>query len=102
MFSLVPFVKALTGTAASTNHQFNHQPQTTNASNCYTNPIVEAIVTQTIAPGRRGQVKCQGSWWTAKSMQGLTLLPGKVVYVISRQNITLYVEPAFIDSRQGH
>ncbi|MBW4693336.1 MAG: NfeD family protein [Lyngbya sp. HA4199-MV5] len=97
MVSLVAFVKTLIGAKAPT----HYHAQTSKGSTCHANPVIEAIVTQTIAPGRRGQVKCQGSWWTARSVQGLTLLPGKVVYVISRQNITLYVEPAFIDSMQG-
>lgn len=98
MTSLIAFVKTLLGSAAPT----NHPSRRAEVSTCYANSVIEAIVTQTIAPGRRGQVKCQGSWWTAQSVQGLTLLPGKVVYVIGRQNITLYVEPAFIDSMQGH
>ncbi|PSB29792.1 NfeD family protein [Stenomitos frigidus] len=94
MFSLIAFVKTVIGIEGLT----NHQPQ---VSTCNSTSAIEAIVTRTIAPGRRGQVQCQGSWWTAKSVQGLTLLPGKVVYVISRQNITLYVEPGFINSIQG-
>ncbi|MGA7936249.1 MAG: NfeD family protein [Kovacikia sp.] len=54
----------------------------------------EAIVTQTIKPGSKGQVKFQGSWWTARCELGITLVPGKVVYVIARQNsTTLYVLP---------
>lgn len=97
MVNLIAFAKTRLGAAAGT-----RKPQTPRTSTCYAKPMIEAIVTQTIAPGRRGQVKCQGSWWTAQSVQGLTLLPGKVVHVIGRQNITLYVEPAFIDSMQGH
>lgn len=97
MFSLLTFVKTGAGTEALTNHPL----QTASSSSYCAKPVIEAIVTQTIAPGRRGQVKCQGSWWTAKSIQGLTLLPGNVVYVTNRQNITLYVEPAFINSTQG-
>jgi hypothetical protein len=54
----------------------------------------EAIVTQTIEPGRKGQVKFQGSWWTARCELGMRLLPGKIVYVIARHNsTTLYVLP---------
>jgi membrane protein implicated in regulation of membrane protease activity len=98
MFRLIAFVKTLLGAE----EPINHHPQAIGDSTYDATPAIEAIVTQTIGPGKRGQVKCQGSWWTAKSVQGLTLLPGKVVYVISRQNITLYVEPAFIDSIQGH
>jgi membrane protein implicated in regulation of membrane protease activity len=61
----------------------------------------EAIVTQAIAPGRKGQVKFQGSWWTARCSQDITLRPGNLVRVIDRQLITLYVEPVFSNA-QGH
>ena len=50
-----------------------------------------AIVTQAIVPGKVGQVKFQGSWWTARSDQQTTLITGRLVQVICRQNITLYV-----------
>ncbi len=52
-----------------------------------------AIVTRTIAPGKAGQIKFQGSWWTARSTDEHTLIPGKTVYVVDRQTLTLYVEP---------
>ncbi len=65
-------------------------------------PYATAIVTLTIAPGQAGQIKFQGSWWTARCEQGLTLIPGKVVHVISRQNLTLYVEPLFSIAPQGN
>lgn len=52
-----------------------------------------AIVTRTIAPGKAGQIKFQGSWWTARSTDEHTLMPGKTVYVVERQMLTLYVEP---------
>jgi membrane protein implicated in regulation of membrane protease activity len=55
----------------------------------------EAIVTQTIAPGRKGQVKYQGSWWTARCHDNVTLMVGTMVYVMSRQNLTLYIERMF-------
>lgn len=53
----------------------------------------EAIVTQTIAPDQKGQVKFQGSWWTARCHSKACLRPGDLVQVIHRQNLTLYVEP---------
>ncbi len=53
----------------------------------------DAIVTQTIAPDRKGQVKFQGSWWTARCNSKARLRPGALVQVIHRQNLTLYVEP---------
>lgn len=55
----------------------------------------EAIVTLAIAPGRAGQVEFHGSWWKARCAQSITLLPGSIVYVVDRQDVTtLYVEPA--------
>jgi NfeD-like C-terminal, partner-binding len=58
------------------------------------NPEQEAIVTQTISPRRSGQVEYQGSWWTARCYEEVTLLPGDVVYVVARQHVlTLYVRP---------
>ncbi|NJN86092.1 MAG: hypothetical protein HC881_06955 [Leptolyngbyaceae cyanobacterium SL_7_1] len=58
-----------------------------------------AIVTQTIAPGNPGQVKFQGSWWTAHCAQPITLLPGQQVYVTHLQGIFLTVatDPTPID-----
>lgn len=61
----------------------------------------EAIVTRIISPGRAGQIKFQGSWWTARCLQGITLIPGMFVHVIGRQTITLYVEPMFSKPVQG-
>ncbi len=57
-------------------------------------PEKEAIVTQTISPRRSGQVEYQGSWWTARCYEEVTLVPGDVVYVVARQHVsTLYVRP---------
>lgn len=55
--------------------------------------VGEAIVTQTIAPGREGQVKFRGSWWTARHNLAVVLQPGDRVLVRGRHNLTLYVEP---------
>lgn len=54
----------------------------------------EAIVTQTIQPGVAGQVKFQGSWWTARCELGVVIKPGQKVYVVARLSSTnLYVTP---------
>jgi membrane protein implicated in regulation of membrane protease activity len=55
----------------------------------------EAIVTQSIRPGRTGQVKFKGSWWNARCSWDVNLLEGQIVYVIDRRDNTLYVEPGF-------
>jgi membrane protein implicated in regulation of membrane protease activity len=52
----------------------------------------QAIVTDMIAPGEKGQVAYQGSWWTARSQQLRTFNPGQIVYVVARDNLTLYIE----------
>ncbi|WP_421658806.1 NfeD family protein [Leptothermofonsia sp. ETS-13] len=62
----------------------------------YQSDRYEAIVTQTICPGKTGQVKFQGSWWTARCNREVILVPGQVVYVVERHDNTLYVEPGFM------
>ncbi|MBW4518405.1 MAG: NfeD family protein [Scytolyngbya sp. HA4215-MV1] len=54
----------------------------------------EAIVTRVIQPIQNGQIKFQGSWWTARCNRKITLVPGDVVRVIGRLSATtLIVEP---------
>lgn len=62
-----------------------------------------AIVTQAIAPGKAGQVKFQGSWWTAYCSQPVTLQPGQQVYVTQLQGTSLTVTtyPTPIDARSS-
>ncbi len=37
----------------------------------------------------------QGSWWQARCAEAITLVPGTIVYVVDRRNVTrLYVKPA--------
>lgn len=56
----------------------------------------KAIVDAAISPGRAGRIRYQGSWWSARCEQDITLSPGAEVRVVGRQNITLLVEPLAI------
>lgn len=58
----------------------------------------EATVVKTIEPFKPGRVRFQGSWWFARCDQNITLLPGKLVNVVGRDNITLIVEPVVENS----
>ncbi len=53
----------------------------------------QATVDQLIQAGKMGRVRFQGSWWYAQCQQDTTLVPGQVVRVVGRDNITLLVEP---------
>jgi membrane protein implicated in regulation of membrane protease activity len=94
MFNLMSFFKNLlsTNTQASVRNFFDEMPSLSD----YTDSDHKAIVTRSIQPGRSGQVKFQGSWWTAWCNQEVILVPGQSVYVIGRRNISLYVEPVFL------
>jgi len=53
----------------------------------------EATVVKAIEPLRTGQIRFQGSWWSARCQRNIVLRPGELVNVVGRQNITLLVEP---------
>jgi len=68
--------------------------------NSQLDPANKAVVTNTIEPGKSGQVRFQGSWWNARCEQNLTLTPGQTVYVISDPNsMPLIIEPATLDEK---
>jgi membrane protein implicated in regulation of membrane protease activity len=52
----------------------------------------EAVVYETIQPGRVGRVQFQGSSWYARCDQDVVLVRGRTVKVIGIRNITLLVE----------
>jgi membrane protein implicated in regulation of membrane protease activity len=56
-------------------------------------PEFSAIVTRTIEPGKTGQIKFRGSWWTSRCEQNIRLKAGEIVHVVRRQGLTLYVVP---------
>lgn len=74
----------------------NSTKETLLAPHFLSNLYKEAVVTEPIEPQKAGRVKFQGSWWPARSAQEVFLLPGDVVYVVDRKNITLYVELASV------
>jgi len=52
----------------------------------------EAVVDEISPPGNRLRVKFRGSYWSARANPSLLLVPGDLVRVVGRQNITLLVE----------
>jgi hypothetical protein len=59
----------------------------------------EAIVVRAIEPGRSGRVRFAGSWWSAQSEQQSTFLPGEIVEVVGRRNLTLLIQPVKASSQ---
>ncbi|MGF1538292.1 MAG: NfeD family protein [Elainellaceae cyanobacterium] len=53
----------------------------------------KALVDREIKADQLGWVKYSGSWWRARCMEPITLLPGTAVRVTGRQDSTLLVEP---------
>lgn len=56
----------------------------------------QAIVEQSILPDQAGRVKFKASWWSARSVQPMTIPAGEIVDVVGQKGITLLVEPAFL------
>ncbi|HEY9661544.1 MAG TPA: NfeD family protein [Allocoleopsis sp.] len=52
-----------------------------------------AVVAEPIRPNETGRVRFQGSWWSARCEQEVTLMPGTVVYVMGNRGIVLIVVP---------
>jgi membrane protein implicated in regulation of membrane protease activity len=52
----------------------------------------EAIVIEAIAPEKPGWIWFQSTSWLARCASGAMLQPGQRVYVVNRDNTTLYVE----------
>ncbi len=57
-------------------------------------PENEATVTKVIRQGAVWRVSYRASYWEARSVEPITLLPGDLVYVVDSQNITLVIEPS--------
>lgn len=83
LFRSIPSPKAQN----TTDHPLTRMPKSK-----YLNLEGEAIVEQTIQPGKPGRVRFRGSWWPACCKQEIILVPGEMVYVVGRCNITLLVE----------
>lgn len=56
----------------------------------------EAIVMEVIRPGKQWRVSYSGSYWKARCPKETPLQPGDIVYVVSRENITLIIEPSLV------
>ncbi len=54
----------------------------------------EGIVSEEIPPYRQGRVKFQATWWNARCEENVRLIPGTVVHIVKKENITLFVVPA--------
>lgn len=52
-----------------------------------------ALVDREINADQLGWVKYSGSWWRARCLQPITILPGTAVRVTGREDLTLVVEP---------
>lgn len=53
----------------------------------------EAVVAEIVRQKELWRVEYQGSWWTARSIEPLFLVPGSIVRVVGRQGITLIIKP---------
>ncbi|MBD2461849.1 NfeD family protein [Oscillatoria sp. FACHB-1407] len=72
------------------NRDTSHASPSTVNTPCIEN---EAIVVETIEPGKTGWVRFQSILWSAYCPSGSVLHSGEQVYVVSRDNTTLCVEP---------
>ena len=52
----------------------------------------KVVVTQSIAPYDVGEVKVDGTFWRAKSINGVTYAKGEIVSVIKIEGVTMIVE----------
>lgn len=50
------------------------------------------IADSEITPLKRGRIKLNGAWWSARSVDGLIIQRGQTVNVIGRENQTLLIE----------
>lgn len=57
-----------------------------------TNMSEEGVVDEVVHQGREWRIQFQASYWTARSHHLITLVPGDLVRIIGRDNITLLVE----------
>ncbi|MGF1515952.1 MAG: NfeD family protein [Elainellaceae cyanobacterium] len=63
------------------------------SSNYFHSADTRALVDREIKADQPGWVKYSGSWWRARCQEPITLLPGTIVRVTGRQDLTLVVEP---------
>jgi membrane protein implicated in regulation of membrane protease activity len=57
-----------------------------------------AVVADVIPAGQAGCVHHAGSFWQARCQQVVTLMPGTIVRVVGRRNLTLLIDASLIDA----
>jgi membrane protein implicated in regulation of membrane protease activity len=51
----------------------------------------EAVISEVIQQEKAWRVEYLGSWWTAHGLESMVLVPGDIVHVVGRKNITLLI-----------
>jgi|GEM_PF-668873 len=59
-------------------------------------PDGQGTTYKTIRPERAGRVQVHGSSWLARCEQPIEILPGEIVDIVGWEELTLWVEPAFL------
>lgn len=58
----------------------------------------EAVVVESILPGKKGRVSYEGSFWNARCTQPITIEAGTLVLIVDRHRLTLLCEPVSVQT----